>query len=94
MSEPDLLPKCERYRPSNGTEGHGFIDEWCSNCERDRGGDCSILANTFVYDIDDPRYPPEWVRDEHGPRCTAFIERGKPIPVRCAHTADLFGDKA
>lgn len=81
------------FRPSNGTEGHGFIGEWCCNCERDRDGDCKIVAATFAYDVDDPEYPKEWVEDERGPRCTAFVQFGDPLPTpRCRETLDLFGE--
>ncbi len=70
------------YRPSNGTEGIGFYENWCGLCVADipfREGDCEngcrILANTLVYDLDDPEYPDEWVYDADGnPCCTAFRE--------------------
>jgi hypothetical protein len=60
------------YRPSNGTEGQDFIDAFCSHCKRDASRDCPIVAATFLYAADDPRYPKEWVQDEVGARCTAF----------------------
>lgn len=71
------------YRPSNGTEGEGFIGCWCARCDRDhfnedtmRGG-CRILADTLFYDRDDPKYPEEWTYNEAGePICTAFVARG------------------
>lgn len=69
----------QRYRPSNGTEGHAFIEHFCGRCVKDEayrhGGDsCPIVANTLAYGIDDPRYPREWIEDDDGsdPRCTAF----------------------
>ena len=76
------------YRPANGTEGMIFDEHWCDSCTRDakfRAGGfevaedgCKILANTFVFDIDDPEYPTEWVHDADGhPTCTAF-ERSDP----------------
>jgi len=57
------------YRPSNGTEGEIFDDEWCANCERDRlfredpdrHDGCPIVAAALAYDVDDPEYPAEWV---------------------------------
>lgn len=74
-SEGERVP----YRPSNGTEGAGFMSRWCDRCERDRdyrdndGDSCPIAANTFVYDWNDPNYPVEWREDgPEGPRCTAF----------------------
>ena len=92
MSEP--------YRPSNGTEGMDFQDFYCDQCERDRAfretdyeGDpalgCQILADTFAYDITDPKYPKEWITDEIGPRCTAFTT-DPTKPLRCDKTPDLF----
>ena len=71
----------ERYRPSCGTEGADFMDRWCVACAKDdmlRGGEsakCQILSDTMLYEVDDPRYPAEWVRDaESGrTRCTAFV---------------------
>lgn len=72
----------EPYRPSNGTEGMGFIECWCDGCARDaaaRNGHpengCPILARTLAYDIGDPKYPREWQRNrETGEcRCTAFV---------------------
>ena len=71
-----------RYRPSNGTEGEIFMNHFCDRCSKDAkyretldGSDgCEILANTLVFEIDDPEYPKEWIRDEKGPRCTAFEE--------------------
>lgn len=65
------------YRPSCGSEGADFAAAWCSRCRRDadaeHGDGCPILADTFVYSIDDGRYPREWREDgPSGPRCTAF----------------------
>jgi len=66
-------PALKPYRPSNGTEGEGFIGIWCAACARDVGHNCSILARTLMHDVDDPEYPKEWVEDNIGPRCTAFV---------------------
>lgn len=67
------------YRPSNGTDGMIFFAAWCERCERDRffqeddGDSCPILLATVCYELDDPKYPPEWVHDEQGrPMCTAY----------------------
>lgn len=89
------------YRPSNGTEGEMFMEEFCFHCARDAkfretqdGEDgCPILADTYVYEKDDPKYPKEWVYDpdkmvkegvltiggEDGARCTAFEEESVKI---------------
>lgn len=93
----------ELYRPSNGTEGEAFITHWCGQCERsgrpgkpdDAGHElmgCSIVGRTMYYDIDDAEYPREWVVGEDGPKCTAFVPEGQPLPPpRCTATGDLFG---
>ncbi|WP_375592145.1 hypothetical protein [Chitiniphilus eburneus] len=95
----------ELYRPSNGSEGASFIDKWCGQCERDKlqngsaphfdhGPDdlCGILGATFLLDVDHPEYPKEWIQDETGPRCTAFVPVGGCVPVRCDRTIDMFGE--
>lgn len=77
-----------KYRPSNGTEGEGFICAFCANCERDRGfwdgtGEgCGIVARTLIYDVDNPEYPGEWTYTEGGePTCTAFVQLGSRVPT-------------
>ena len=88
------------YRPSNGTEGGSFMCDWCCKCERDRkyqededkGEPCDILSRTFVFDIDDPEYPVEWIYKDGQPTCTAFIPAGDAVPApRCTRTEDMFG---
>jgi hypothetical protein len=71
------------YRPSNGTEGDYFCSDFCFRCKKypdedNANKDCDILARSFWYDIDDPKYPTEWIVDDDGlsnPRCTAFEEK-------------------
>lgn len=88
------------YRPSNGSEGEGFLEAYCFHCERDRAfrdtnyeGDgalgCQILAATYRYDVNHPDYPKEWIEDERGSRCTAFTT-DPTQPTRCDKTMDLF----
>lgn len=77
----------QKYRPSNGTEGMLFMEYWCFKCERDKHEDCPLLANTFAYDVNDPRYPEEWQypqgRIGEDPVCTEFIPLGDPVyPMR------------
>ena len=93
------------YRPRSGTEGFGFMEAWCGNCSRDKewsegkpfdecGHDeaCQIIADTFAYDITDPKYPREWVLAQDGrPMCLAF--RKKDTPYRCLLTVDMFTGK-
>ncbi len=92
------LANMEPYRPSNGTQGADFEDQWCSQCARDAafrdnpdsGDGCPIVAATFVYDITDPEYPKEWVYGRDGqPKCTAFTTDPK-CPTRCDETIDMF----
>lgn len=69
------------YRPSNGSEGDGFMAEWCANCTKDHGAldgeGCPIIARTMAYSVSDPDYPKDWTHDESGnPVCTSF-ERAK-----------------
>lgn len=71
------------WRPSNGTGGDIFYDEWCANCERERYPEskpCTILARAFAFGLDESGYPKEWVCDDDGPRCTAFVKRGNVPP--------------
>jgi len=66
------------FRPSNGTEAELFIAQFCEKCIHDTlpdGPFCEILSNTMVYEIDDVKYPKEWVYDKDGrPKCTKFEE--------------------
>jgi hypothetical protein len=56
-----------------------FMRQWCSRCERDKlwrddlGDSCPIVADTMIYDIDEPKYPNEWRYADRGPVCTAFV---------------------
>lgn len=69
----------ELYRPSCGSEGADFISSWCCGCERDKNEDCQIVADTFMYDTDEPEYPQQWVYGDKGPECTAWIALGDPF---------------
>ena len=73
------------YRPSNGSEGEAFTERFCERC-RKANRRCKILGLTMVHDVDDPHYPPQWIRDESGgPTCTAFMPRDAPGPPRRRH---------
>ena len=70
------------YKPSNGVEGACFIDNWCSNCQRDK-----VLNGQYEYSDATPSMYcdifnrsfwneplPEWVYDDNGePMCTEFL---------------------
>lgn len=68
------------YRPSNGTEGEIFMEQWCAKCERDRAhredwsfDGCPIIVDASALPITDPDYPKEWQYGREGaPICTAF----------------------
>ena len=96
---PDMAGK--PYRPGSGTEGIAFDEAWCDHCARDAAFrndpdidpalGCQIIADTFAFDIKDPRYPKEWVHDRNGrPSCTAFTT-DPTKPWRCDKTMDMFG---
>lgn len=87
------------YLPSSGSEGEWFFGNWCQKCARDKAMSegknyddcapeetCQIIARSFVGQVD------EWVEDDNGPRCTAFVPVGTAVPEpRCTQTADMFG---
>lgn len=85
------------YRPSSGTEGMWFSENWCDHCTRDLDfdpdsgdGGCQIIADTFAYEVTDERYPKEWVYDRDGrPSCKAFTTDPSK-PIRCDKTLDMF----
>lgn len=95
----------EKYRPSNGTEGDGFISAWCGKCERsgrpgkpcDAGHEvlgCSIVGRTMAFNIEDTEYPDEWIHGKDGPECTAFVPFDEALPTpRCVITSDMFDGK-
>src|SRR5690349_20404813 len=74
------------YRPSSGTEGIGFMERWCANCERDKEWSegkpfdecedherCELIANSYAYAVDDPEYHRQWVRAQNGDAwCLAY----------------------
>jgi len=64
-----------------------FDEYWCAQCQRDAAWredensvePCDILSRSFIFDINDPEYPTEWIQDDvayphySNPRCTAFL---------------------
>lgn len=88
-----------RYMPSSGIEGCGFLDDWCSRCERDKelngtkdsedcGDDdwCPIVAASYRDEA------VEWRELEDGSTtCLAFVPFGEAKPTTpCEYTLDLF----
>lgn len=73
----------KKYQPSNGTEGEGFMENYCYNCiherwvhrqDEDKEEDkCDILSRSMIHDVKDKEYPSEWTYDENNrPICTKF----------------------
>ena len=71
-----------------------FEEAFCDRCRRWPGGlsVCPIWARAQAYRPDQFNFPPEWIADDHGPRCTAFADRCRPLdaPAPCRDTPDLF----
>jgi hypothetical protein len=76
------MSRCGKpYRPGNSDEGFWFIGEFCENCIHGKyehtqdldDNPCEILSRSFLSDITDKDYPPEWIYDDNGkPTCLAF----------------------
>ena len=62
----------ERWRPSNGTLGSAFVNDWCGSCAKNDG--CGIRLKTRQLQVWQPGYPMEWVRSDEGVECTAWEE--------------------
>ena len=45
----------EKFRPSNGTVGEAFMDDWCGTCAGYRN--CTIHQKAMLHQIDEPEYP-------------------------------------
>jgi len=68
----------EPFRPSNATQGDGFMAEFCEQCLLAEA--CDIPHFAMMYQIGDPMYPPEWIiNDKNAAECTAFeaINKGE-----------------
>lgn len=84
------LSKREKFRPSNGTKGSAFMDDWCGHCGR--YWQCDIAPRAMLHGIDDMDYPTAWIYVENGePCCTAFTDH-VPEPVD-VFTKDMFEEE-
>lgn len=97
---PGPLPG-EQWTPSNGTEGHCFMEMCCCECARDKSMRegapfdecddnelCEIIAASFRGEA------VEWREMPDGEvKCIAFVPADKPIPIaRCDRTLDMFAE--
>lgn len=102
VTEPSDKPHL-KFRPSNGTAGDAFEVDYCNRCQKmDRKtGDplvdlgCKIHALVMAFDVNDLRYPYEWIYGIDGkPTCTAFLDVNDKAPgptkPRCNKTPDMF----
>ena len=90
------------YRPSNGTEGDVFMQQYCYRCAKDNPDNevyCHILGATMAFDLSDEGYPKDtWVYFNDDPTCLAFKDRDDdngengraPIPFDDPRQLDLF----
>lgn len=67
------------YRPSNGTEGDGFMASHCFQClhdnpDPDQNPKCDILTASMCYGLNDPEYPKQWVYKDGKPTCLSFVK--------------------
>jgi hypothetical protein len=81
--------KIRPYRPSNGTEGEIFMEQWCERCQHDDQEFeeyCPIVADTMAFDIGDKDYPKEWIYKPGTdiPICTNFkLETRPKVRIDC-----------
>ncbi len=65
-----------KYKPSNGTSGEYFMQDFCYQCVHDHSPTekhCEIITLTMCFGVDDPEYPSEWIYDSNDkPTCTKF----------------------
>jgi hypothetical protein len=73
-----------KFRPSNGTEGMIFVENFCDHCKHekfchtnnDNDKKCDILTNSMMHNVDEPEYPAELIYGDDGqPTCTKYIYR-------------------
>lgn len=74
------------FRPSNGTEGMDWMEDFCSQCIHDNPylddpekkymgkRSCELITNAMCFYPTDPEYPKEWVYQAGKPVCTKFFK--------------------
>ena len=85
--------KPRKYRPSNGSEGVSFCEDFCDQCKfcgwtldgEPKEPNCDILIRSLTFGIDEPEYPEELTyTDGKGPNCSKFQKwdwtKGDPEP--------------
>lgn len=87
----------EQWTPSNSDSGAAFLDDWCSNCERDKvlngtvqfgkeqdGDLCEIVGASYRGEAK------EWREIDGEIKCISFVRVGERLPDRCPNTPDMF----
>ncbi len=77
------VPDGKPFRPSNGTEGDIFCDNYCFQCIHERWAHfmdedneedkCEIYSRMMLFDIKDPEYPAELIYMNKKPTCTNYV---------------------
>ena len=55
--------------------------------QQTRSSEQNAMLHHLLTDIANQK---EWIEDDSGPRCTAFIEAGQPVPFVDTNTLSLF----
>ncbi len=93
-------PVSQQWIPSNSTEGHQFINDWCSRCARDSVcngqktfDDCDDSELCQILDASFRGEAKEWIEHDDGrTECTAFAPLCAAQPQRDDRTIDMFGE--
>lgn len=64
------------YRPANGAEADGFMEQFCYRCVHDHDDyGCPIKELTFLHEKIEENYPNQWRYEEDIPLCLGFTVR-------------------
>ncbi len=72
--------KSRLYRPSNGTEGMSFEEDFCMQClhtnpDPCKKPQCEIWCRVLMFNTNEKEYPKEWCyNEEDKPVCTAWVK--------------------